>query len=86
MTDDRKVVNLSVAPIPGHPGLIACLEDLLAEARAGNVVAVAMLIERPEKGITYQAAGVLGSVAESIGRIEIIKSELLRDLFSSEEE
>jgi hypothetical protein len=58
-----------------HEGVVSILEDALAEARAGKITAVLMMVCRPDETETLFSSG-MDKVTHKIGALERLKLDL----------
>ena len=64
---------------PVHQCVVDTLEDVLSQARDGNIRAVALAIERPDSSTTTRwSIGIGSSYGLLIGALEMVKVRLVK--------
>jgi hypothetical protein len=85
MTEVVSLVAKSTVKSDIKDRIIAMLEDTLAEAKAGDIGAIFMIVERPDEMWTERWDGTC-KLSELIGRMEIIKHKIIHGYFRGEGE
>jgi hypothetical protein len=85
MTEVVSIVRKKTVDEEIKSRVIEMLKTTLAEAEAGDIGAIFMIVERPDEMWTERWDGT-AKLSEMIGRIEIIKHKIIHQYFESEGE